>query len=48
MTVAVAVTLVIAVAGLLYCCGGGPGYGLRSMGMIVGVASAVTAYHDYR
>ena len=47
MTVAVAVTLVIAVAGLLCHCGGGHGNGLRSVGMIVGVASAVTACHDY-
>ena len=47
MTVAVAVTLAIAVAGLLCCCGGGHGYGLCSVGMIAGVASAVTACDDY-
>ena len=48
MTVAVAVTLVIAVAGLPCRCGGCHGHGLRSVGMIIGVASAVTVCHDYR
>ena len=47
MTVAVAVTLVIAIAGLLCRCGGGHDHGLRSVVMIVGTASAVTACHDY-
>ena len=47
MTVAVAVTLVITVVGLLCRCRGGHGHGLRSVGMIVGAASAVIACHDY-